>query len=71
MVSQGEILQLAFDAKLREWAEIHKTIAKEILKGYSPYESQWKRAAKLTRELEQIALMGDITKQQINEIKNG
>lgn len=71
MVSQGEILQLAFDAKLREWAEIHKKIAKEILKGYSTYESEWKRAAKLTRELEQIALMGDITKQKINEIKNG
>lgn len=71
MVNQEEILQLAFEAKLREWAEIHKKIAKEILKGYSTYESEWKRAAKATKELEQIALMGVIKEEKINAIKNG
>lgn len=70
MAIQEEILQLAFDAKLRQWAEIHKKISKKILKGYSANEYEWKRAAKATRELEQIALMGDITKEQIDAIKS-
>lgn len=64
MVNKAKILQLAFDAKLREWAKEHKKIAKEILKGYSPYESQWKKVARLSKELEEIALMGDITKKK-------
>lgn len=70
MAIQEEILQLAFDAKLRQWAEIHKKISKEILKGYSVSEYEWKRAAKATSDLEQLALMGDITKEQIDAIKN-